>query len=154
MPFEISEPVLAYLDWLFLYIRNHCSCVLDTDVQESFNRMKVCARVVVRPPVAILIHTAQEGYESRHVVYTIWRTAMLALSEDLEPTEAATRCIMALNLSALAVTEVPAAAHSFLTRGVHAGSLIITCVLIQELAVPIVPIDDLCDFFASDQVSI
>lgn len=135
MPFEISEPVMAYLDWLFLYIRNHCSCVLDIDVQESFNRMK-------------------EGYESRHVVYTIWRTAMLALSEDIEPTEAAMRCIMALNLSALAVTEVPAAAHSFLTRGVHAGSLIITCVLIQELGVPIVPIDDLCDFFTSDQVSI
>ncbi len=42
VPYEIADPVLAYLDWLFLYIRTHVSCVLDTDVLESFNRMKAC----------------------------------------------------------------------------------------------------------------
>ncbi len=48
--------------------------------------------------------------------------------------------------------QVPAVAHSFLTRGVHMGSLIMTCVVMQDLRVPIIPIDDLCDFFAADQV--
>ena len=41
VPYEISDAVLAFLDWLFLYIRTHVGCVLDTDVLESFNRMKV-----------------------------------------------------------------------------------------------------------------
>ncbi len=49
--------------------------------------------------------------------------------------------------------QVPAVAHSFLTRGVHMGALIMTCVAMQDLRVPIIPIDDLCYFFAADQVS-
>ena len=133
----------------------------------------------------------QEGYESRHVVYCLWKTAMLCMSRDIPLMDAAHQAILTMHLNAMAVTEViflicdyvvvvvvlaappgmigwvsyyyvhcfcfcccqvPAVAHSFLTRGVHMGALIMTCVAIQDLRVPIIPIDDLCDFFSSDQV--
>lgn len=54
IPFEINDTVLAFLDWLFLYIRTHVSCVLDTDVVESFNRMKVGFSVLVLVVCGIL----------------------------------------------------------------------------------------------------
>ena len=44
IPFEIGPMSLAFLDWIFLYIRTHLASVLDLDVIESFNRMKVSAR--------------------------------------------------------------------------------------------------------------
>jgi len=221
VPYEIADPVLAYLDWLFLYIRTHVSCVLDTDVLESFNRMKVLivfrtywsASSVFSPhypatvsrhigPQVFSGHTTpllfsghigpkttqtlkhpcepQEGYESRHVVYTMWKTAMVCISKDIPLMEAAMQAINMMHLNAIALTEeialashihfslawhayrpidpvwrcwqVPAVAHSFLTRGVHMGALIMTCVVMQDLRIPIIPIDDLCDFFAADQV--
>ena len=45
IPFEISHVSLAFLDWIFLYLRTHLSSVLDLDVIESFNRMKVCGHL-------------------------------------------------------------------------------------------------------------
>ena len=45
IPFEISPVPLAFLDWMFLYVRTHLLGVLDTDVVESFSRMKVGADV-------------------------------------------------------------------------------------------------------------
>ena len=41
IPFEISHVSLAFLDWIFLYVRTHLSSILDVDVLESFSRMKV-----------------------------------------------------------------------------------------------------------------
>ena len=46
IPFEISHVSLAYLDWIFLYVRTHLIGVLDTDVVESFSRMKVRVAVL------------------------------------------------------------------------------------------------------------
>ena len=44
--------------------------------------------------------------------------------------------------------------HSVLIRGVHSGLLSISGCLIQALRVPIVPVDELCDFFKSDEVRV
>ena len=107
---------------------------------------------------------------------------MVCVAKDIPLMEAAMQAINMMHLNAIALTEeialaphlqfsplpghmygpinpiqrrwqVPAVAHSFLTRGVHMGALIMTCVVMQDLRVPIIPIDDLCDFFAADQVS-
>ena len=135
VPYEISEPVLALLDWVFLYIRNHVTCVFDTDVIESFNRMK-------------------EGYESRHVVYSLFKATMAACAEDLTPEEAAAKTTLCMATNAMTISEVPCVAHSFLTRGVHYGMLaMVTCTML-DLNVPIIPMHDLCEFFTSDQASI
>ena len=44
--------------------------------------------------------------------------------------------------------------HSVLIRGIHSGLLSICGCLIQALHVPIIPVDELCDFFKSDEVSV
>jgi hypothetical protein len=40
-PFEISSPSAAFLDWLFMMIKEHALCIFDTRVAESYGRMKV-----------------------------------------------------------------------------------------------------------------
>jgi hypothetical protein len=40
-PFEISSPSAAFLDWLFMMIKEHALCIFDTRVAESSGRMKV-----------------------------------------------------------------------------------------------------------------
>ena len=52
IPFDISHVSLAFLDWIFLYVRTHLSSILDVDVLESFSRMKVRRQVfLVNHPV-------------------------------------------------------------------------------------------------------
>jgi hypothetical protein len=46
------------------------------------------------------------------------------------------------------------AVHSLLVRGIHSGLVSICGCLIQALHVPIIPLEPLCDFFKSDQVSV
>ena len=40
-PFEISQPTAAFLDWLFMMIKEHALCIFDARVTESYGRMKV-----------------------------------------------------------------------------------------------------------------
>ena len=94
------------------------------------------------------------------MVYTAWKTTILCMAQtpavcDSEASyvDVAMRTIHCMQLSALALTEVPAAAHAFLSRGVHHGALIMTCLFMRELNVPILPLPDLCQFFRWDPVS-
>ena len=75
----------------------------------------------------------------------------LAANED-DPTTAALNATIACCCNPLPITEVPAVAHSILTRGVHSGMLAIVSCLMQALSVPIIPLACLHDFFAVDQV--
>ena len=50
--------------------------------------------------------------------------------------------------------QVPSVVHSFLSRGVHSGSLIMTAVYMKELEVPIFGIDELREFFCASKVCI
>jgi len=43
--------------------------------------------------------------------------------------------------------------HYIFRRGFHGGLLSLAGCFIQAFRVPIVPVDDLCDFFKSDEVS-
>ena len=43
-PFEIASPTAAFLDWLFMLIKEHAFCIFDTRVAESYGRMKVSRR--------------------------------------------------------------------------------------------------------------
>jgi len=51
-------------------------------------------------------------------------------------------------------SQVPSVVHSFLSRGVHSGSLIMTAVYMQELEVPIIAIDELRELFCASEVCI
>ena len=116
----------------------------------------------------------QEGYESRHVGYSVYKHSMIAIGSDEDVGLCARSVMMQMAYNALPVTEVsvglfllllgsfsdqpclqvPAVAHSFLTRGVNSGALALTCCVLRELHVPILDINDLRDFFLTDEVCI
>jgi hypothetical protein len=79
---------------------------------------------------------------------------MAFLNNEGDCVQCAVDATLACRLNPLAVTEVPAVAHSLLTRGVHSGLLAICGCLLQALEVPIVPLEHLCDFFESDEVGL
>jgi hypothetical protein len=41
-PFHVSSVTSAFLDWLFVYVKEHVLCLFNVRVKESFGRMKVC----------------------------------------------------------------------------------------------------------------
>lgn len=54
--------------------------------------------------------------------------------------------------NALPIHEVPATAHSFLTRGLHMGSLMMVGCIAKHLNVPIINLDALRRFFDEDEI--
>ena len=87
VPFEIPESVLGFLDWGFLYIRHHVAGVLDVDVMDSFNRTK-------------------EGYEARHVTYSLYKTVMGLVGADQPPRDVARVATMRMTQCAMPPSEV------------------------------------------------
>jgi len=41
LPFHISSITSAFLDWLFMLVKEHVLCLFNVRVRESFGRMKV-----------------------------------------------------------------------------------------------------------------
>jgi hypothetical protein len=183
-PFQINFATSAFLDWIFMLVKGHVLPLFDARVVESVGRMKVSV-----PPAPRKRREAdegaggvQQGYESRHVISTVFIHTLMALMrhEDavvddndrswfIQPAVDAT---LACRLNPLAMTEVsilhripvlPAdasppsrqavpVAHSLLTRGVHSGMISIVSCLVKALHVPVVPLAHLWRFFTEDQV--
>lgn len=87
VPFEIPESVLGFLDWGFLYIRNHLACVLDPDVVDSFNRCR-------------------EGYEARHVAYCLYKIAMELIGSDKPAQSVSSDAVIRMAQCAMLPSEV------------------------------------------------
>lgn len=58
-----------------------------------------------------------------------------------------------LSILTVAISQAVCVVHSILRRCVDGGWLSMVGCLIQALHVPIIPVDDLCDFFKNPQVS-
>lgn len=97
IPWEINGAVLSYMDWLFFFVKEHLEGLLEKFVRQSFRRMK-------------------EGYESRQVAKSIWTQAISAIAFSPDSDTAVKKHLHSCMYNALPVTEVPAAAHSFLCR--------------------------------------
>jgi hypothetical protein len=41
MPFHVSTPTSAFLDWLFMLVKEHVMCLFNVRIVENFGRMKV-----------------------------------------------------------------------------------------------------------------
>lgn len=85
------------------------------------------------------------------------RSVMMQMAYNALPVTEVRFCLSVLyciSLSDNPWLQVPAVAHSFLTRGVNSGALALTCCVLRELQVPILDINDLRDFFLSDEVCI
>jgi hypothetical protein len=128
IPFEISKPTLALWDWLFLYIKENAEGILDRSVAESFKRMK-------------------DGYEARQVAKSLWIKSIMYLSSSSDEEEATARVMQSMFVNAVPVYDAIGAAHSFLTRGIHMGCLLMISAIASHLKVPIIPIDNLRTFF-------
>ena len=92
------------------------------------------------------------GYESRQIAKSVWTSAMLAMSRHKNRNDALQELILSLHYSVMPIEEVPAAAHSFLCRGIDMGVAIIIAVIQRHLKVPEIPTQDLIHFFESDTV--
>jgi hypothetical protein len=40
-PFRVSTPTSAFLDWLFMLVKEHVMCIFNVRVVENFGRIKV-----------------------------------------------------------------------------------------------------------------
>jgi hypothetical protein len=129
VPCEINPAVLSYLDWLFFYVHEHVGGMLDRLVFQSFQRMK-------------------EGYEARQVAKSVWTAAIHDISASTTSQEAVMRHLKRVHIHALPITEAPAAAHSFLTRGIHMGATIMVGIAARHLQAPLITLKDLLAFFA------
>lgn len=128
IPWEINPAVLSYMDWLFFFVKEHVEGLLEKFVRQSFRRMK-------------------EGYESRQVAKSIWTQSMSAVAFSENSDQAVRKHLSACMCNAMPASEVPAAAHSFLCRGIHMGATLMAVVCAKHLQVPILEIQDLCAFF-------
>ena len=160
LQFEINEPILCFLDWIFLYIRAHLSSVLEVDVKDSFSRIR-------------------EGYEARGMACAVYKTVVALMAQDKSLNEVVLEANMRMMQSAIPLSEVRAPslssnftptqathsptpparqvvniAHCFLTRGLHSGCLVMSSLLLIHFNMPIIPFDHLQDFFVSDEVRI
>ncbi len=42
-PFRVSTPTSAFLDWMFMMVKEHVMCIFNVRVVENFGRIKVRA---------------------------------------------------------------------------------------------------------------
>ena len=73
---------------------------------------------------------------------------LLSTSENAE--ETSLRLLLSMFGNALPISEVPATAHSFLTRGLHMGAMLMVSCIARHLEAPVIPLDNLKDFFDSE----
>ena len=119
-PFQINFVTSAFLDWIFMIVKGHLLSLFDARVIESVGRMKV--RFAPAPPPRRRQEAdeeprdVQQGYESRHVVSTVFIHTLMALmrAEAADPDEndrswfiqPAVDATLACRLNPLAMTEV------------------------------------------------
>lgn len=128
---EISPTTIALLDWIFFYTRENTEGMLHKSVAESFRRMK-------------------DGYEARQVAKALWIKSIMFLSESDSSDQATERMLQSMFTNALPGHEAIACAHSFLTRGLHMGALLMIACIAKHLEVPIISVDSLRRFFDAD----
>ena len=92
----------------------------------------------------------QDGYEARGVAKALWTKSILFLSRSKSYEDATEAVLMSMFSNALPGHEVPAVVHSFLTRGLHMGSLLMISCIAKHLEVPIISIEGLCEFFDAE----
>jgi hypothetical protein len=126
---EIGPGIEAFYEWGCYYIKQFVGTCLDQFVHNNFSRMK-------------------EGYKSRGVVLSIWLKTIHALSLGrASKAEAMHHLWMDIHTDALPLVMVPLVFCNLLYRGVHMGSLLLSCVLADHLKCPVVSLRHLNMFF-------
>lgn len=83
----------------------------------------------------------------------LWVKTIMFLSESESNDQASERILQSMFSNALPAHEAVACVHSFLSRGLHMGSLMMTSCIAKHLEVPIVSLEALVRFFNDDEVA-
>jgi len=133
MPMNVSSTTLAFLDWVVCFVRESTDGILGKDIVESFQRLK-------------------NGYEARQVAKAFWTKSIMYLATCDTEDEAANVMMQTSYANVMPIHDAVCAVHSFLTRSIHMGALMMVACIVAHLEVPIIPLEDLKDFFNSKQV--
>lgn len=133
IPMNISPTTLALLDWVTLLVKESSDGIIGKDVMESFNRMK-------------------DGYEARQVGKALWTKCMMYLGTSNSEEEAVNKVLQTSYANIMPVHDAICVAHSFLTRSIHMGALMMVACIVAHLEVPIIPLDNLKHFFDTTEV--
>jgi hypothetical protein len=93
----------------------------------------------------------QDGYEARQVAKALWVKTIMFLSGSVSNDDATERILQSMFSNALPGHEAIACVHSFLTRGLHMGALLMISCIAKHLEVPIVSLESLKRFFDSTE---
>lgn len=85
---------------------------------------------------------------------SLWVKTIMFLSESESNDEATERILQSMFSNALPAHEAVACVHSFLTRGLHMGALLMVSCIAKHLEVPIVSLESLVRFFNSDEPAV
>jgi hypothetical protein len=87
------------------------------------------------------------------VAKALWVKTIMFLSESESNDQATERILQSMLSNALPAHEAVACVHSFLTRGLHMGALLMVSCIAKHLEAPIVSLEALVRFFNDDDVS-
>lgn len=135
MPFEINQPTAALIEWSTFYLQQYSEGVMNAVVRESFSRMV-------------------QGYTTRGVAWYVWIQTMnhLAQAKDLEHKEETIRpLLMDLFADVMPIVGVPSMLTCLMSRAVDMSSLLMTMVIAENFAVPVISWKGLNQFFEDSQ---
>jgi hypothetical protein len=133
MPINIADTTLAFLDWVMFLVKDSADGVIGKDIMESFNRMK-------------------NGYEARQVGKSLWTKCIMHLSTSDSEEEAMCKVMQTSYANVMPIHDSVCAVHSFLSRSIHMGALMMVACIVAHLEVPIIPLEDLKHFFDTSEV--
>lgn len=81
---------------------------------------------------------------------SLWIKTIMFLAESESNDQATERILQSMFSNALPAHEALGCVHSFLTRGLHMGSLLMVSCIAKHLEVPIVSLESLVRFFEMD----
>ncbi len=82
---------------------------------------------------------------------SLWVKTIMFLSESESNDDATERILQSMFTNALPAHEAVACVHSFLTRGLHMGALLMVSCIAKHLEVPIVSLESLVRFFGTEE---
>lgn len=103
--------------------------------------------------LGLTVVACQNGYEYRHVGWSVWMRSVTQLGRsENDVIKAAKDTALACAFDALPMTEAVSVINSVLKRCIDNGWLCMVGCLIQSLRVPIIPIKDLIEFYTAPEV--
>jgi hypothetical protein len=135
IPFEINQPTAALIEWATFYLQEYGKGVINSVVRESFSRMV-------------------QGYTTRAIAWYLWIQTMdhLSRAKDFEHKEETIRpLLMDLFADVMPIVGVPSMLTCLMSRAVDMSSLLMTMVIAENLAIPVISWKGLNQFFDDAQ---